>query len=234
MRHFGEGEDGAVHVFRAPQLPTAQIKVAFRFRQVSINRYDANDIPFVTNPAHPTKQEKTQPPTQTRLFTYQTNEFQTQAPIDVATDKALLKGPTQRRNALSEKLRPFIRGQHIDGSWGMWGMRQTPHTDDEAPLILTENRAQKTQGTATGQNYVAPQLQQPRVNQIIPPPPPTNQIIPHPHSPNPPKSIKEKEPEFRPPHISCALKPQRPMDDTRRKTEDRVGEKQNIENDGIS
>ena len=54
------------------------------------------------------------------------------------------------------KLRRFVMRQRADGSWRMWGMRDTPHTYDGEALILTENRAQTTQGAADGVNYVTP------------------------------------------------------------------------------
>ena len=35
----------------------------------------------------------------------------------------------------------------------MWGMRDAPHSDDEEPLALVENRARPMQGGADGRRY---------------------------------------------------------------------------------
>ena len=115
---------------------------------------------------------------------------------------------------------------------GNLGNARHPRTDDDAPIILTENRAQTIHGAADCRHYGNPPIQQPRINQIIPHPLPNCQAIPP--STNPHSSIREQSPEFPQPPIVYSRQPHRSMDDPRRKTEDLIGESQSIANDALS
>ena len=62
-------------------------KAAFRFRHVAINHYGANDNPFETNPTQLTKTRDDVNTNPNSPTANQTNESQTQTPIEVATEK---------------------------------------------------------------------------------------------------------------------------------------------------